>query len=252
MISNRILKIRIAVLSILAVLVFLFVGCASIIGLGVGLVVDNDKRGNSPNISMASFKGFEPGTTIIIREKDSTEFKCQYLGFARRVDSDSVLTQPQTLSDSVGALMPYFGETITVIDTSGATATYRFLSFHYHFVDNEWVPRMAVGSNADSATDNISIYSINEIQIGDSHSISKAQIMEYVGGAGFPQNCEIFVKDSSGVKGIPINSIENIKMPRPPRSKSHWMTGLIVGFCIDAVIFTAFLYGLHESLKHWE
>jgi hypothetical protein len=251
MTSNNNIKVRIAVLSILAVLVFLFVGCASIIGLGVGLVVDNDKRGNPPNISMGSIKGFEPGTTIIIREKNGIETQGQYLGFARNVNSDSYLMQQQTLADSMEIFMPSFGETIIVTDTSGAKATYRFLGFHYHSVANDWIPRMAIGSNTDSVTDNINIYSIKELQIGDSHSISKAQIMSFVGGGGLPQSSAIFVKDSSGVNGIPVDGVANIRMPKV-KPGSYALRGLIIGICIDFIVVAGIFYWLSTNPPNFD
>lgn len=226
-------QIKVLKLSLLAMTPLLLTGCAGVMLAGAGYVIDAD-NGNSPqDISRASIKGFDPGTEIIIVEKDSVQSSGRYIGFA----------PGQASPDSVLALLPVFGDDIIVADTLGAKTNYHFWGFHYRYADKNWLPRIKVVSSTDKATNDINISSIRDI-ITKGNSANRAQMMQYIGGGGMPVGCAILLQDSSNVHQIPFSNIDSIKISPDGSAVFNF---LIIGIFAVATFYALMFYAFASS-----
>ena len=124
-------------------------------------------------------------------------------------------------------------------DTLGAKINYHFWGFHYHYVDQNWLPRIKVISRADTSTSDIDIPSIAEI-VTRGNSASRAQIMQYIGGGGMPVGCAILVQDSATVRQISFSDIDSIKInPKESPAFNFLIIGAFAIAAYSALLFYA-------------
>ena len=204
-------------LIITILLTYLFSGCATMIGFGIGASIDASNPKYS-RIARAGIKSLECGTPIRVTLVDSTTVIGEYAGFAA--------AYPDSTS------LPSLLEAIHAIDSIGLSHRGLFQGFYYHCTLNDCIPYLVL--QTDEGLERLDIRSIPNIVREDGGHLEHKNILMEFGGQGLPSGVSIILKNSSGANTVSLSQI--VTLETGPR-ESAIRRGLKIGLLLDALYY---------------
>jgi hypothetical protein len=219
--------IRITVLIMVIASIALFSGCASLIGLAVGVSSDASTPSKT---RIASALPLERGAKITAIMNDSSSKSGEYFGFAGTISNE--------ISDSSSGqscILPFLYEPITIIDTSGLKVASYFGGFYYHRDKQNWIPFIDVGSPDGTSKMSFNLYSLEELKRED-NIIARNEILTAFSGQNIPASSAILIKNSKRLSAIPLSDVDYLEAQQKRDAAKR---GLIYGIIVDIVIWTS-------------
>jgi hypothetical protein len=200
-------------------------GCASMIGFGIGYASDNSARSRT---QIATALPLEPGVAITAIMKDSTLESGRYVGYCGPGSFQSAD------SAQTNNVLPYYGESIESVDTSGAASKYAFDGFFFHRIGQDWIPFMSVTDSYGFAGD-VDLRSLLKLRRSEGTEISQSEFRNAFADRRLPSLSCIIITDSSRTAPIPLDEIDHLEAPL---KKGAAKRGLLIGLIIDTVFWT--------------
>ena len=209
-------------------------GC-SLIGLGIGALVDKDKAGKTKPIEARRVGAVGPGTAVDISLTDGGQLSGKYVGL--------VPVPPEQYADSFARSReangsehsPALGSTVTVALKSGKEKHGELLGFN---------PRLLViRETAGQPSTDVELSRVVRLSDSAGDGVEGEVLLRMALAGKIPFLSAMAVDTASGRTQIPLDRVARIDVPEKGHAK---LVGFLVGAVIDAVIVVAAVSSLHE------
>lgn len=231
-------KIKIAVFILFSIIIS-FTNCGSVLGLGIGSIIDS----NTPNIiyvSRIDTHKLIPNQEISIILKNGTWINGRYIG-SGKLSPEIFIQQYVKFNKSNDSVVrfPKIGENITILTNTGQNINLQFVGFD--IITNESgrvefiIPQAGLNRS-------ISLNNAKSIKLENNNLISNEEIERLLLNGELPVLTSLRVNTSYGITDIALNDINIIQFTKKKNGKTG---GFLIGLAIDIM----WIISINNSLR---
>lgn len=231
-----------ALTGLMAMLVFTNTGCFTLMGAGIGGAVDANKPDRfleSPGWQVDNLK---LGTPITLSLQDSSRLSGKFAGVEQQ--SAEVYAQHYAAwqAQPAGAALPTFGDSITMIRSSGKKSVYGFQGFDYR----EGQPRILAQRSGRPGLETVELKKENQMVDSRGTALTVDEINRRFLKGQLPLRSAIMLIQQDTTR-VAIDRVVSITRPfrKQGARTGAKIGGTIDGIVIFAALLTAGVYGLY-------
>jgi len=219
--------------ALLAWLVFQMSGC-SLIGVGVGALADSGIPPRSMVIEWKDIRAVPPGRIVSLQFKDGHIEQGSFLGIRQVPEAEYSKLYKTAQYENGDARLPNVGEKLSVLASDGSRRDAIFSGFD---LDAYGKPSFLLEFGERSGTYPAPIPLIKEIQSdnGNPLDLGKINALLSAGRVPFASRIGVVIEAPAGVS-TKLISWPEIRSVEVKNKRRGWLTGLIVGGSLDAVV----------------
>ena len=216
------------------VLLFLISGC-SLIGAGLGAIVDHS-RPDTLFFESWMIKAVNPGSRINIILNGGNLVNGKYIGLEKVTTEEYAESYARSRNQNLKeVVLPELGDSIKVIDTLGRQWVCEFSGFDYHNF-------MSVREKGQTGPSMAGLNLIGKILDSDGNFIEVDKIRNLMTEGKLPLLSSIVVQSKVGRIPVSMEKVHQIQVT----VNKH---GVLIGFLIGAVVDLLLIYGITETLS---